>query len=400
MKLLFILNIGFDKGGPSVHLLTDVIENALSKGHQCHLILKKTTEFENTGLESLIQKYSDIITVSLVKDISNKKRGFIKRYLADCRYAMKIKKFYKKNRYDVVFIQSCNMAWLYMGFFNRKKCPVVFNVQDIFPQNLMFSSQLPMAKLTYPVFCGLQNSAYRKASKIITISDDMKQTLVEQGNDPDKIEVIYNWSYGDDDISMEKISPDRIFDLNMDKNKVNVVYAGNIGKMQNVELIAETAAQSKNDTNVHYYIIGDGANKSRVESIVKDLPNVTILPMQPSIYAESIYAQADINVIPLAKGGIKTALPSKTATVLRTHKPVIFCIDANSRFEEMVGGDPMIKFADNADSRSLYNVICELQDLKFDVGDLTNNDTFKTVFTKNNSKKYVDAMIELGEKRV
>ena len=74
MKILFVLSIGFDRGGPSVHLLTDVIESALARGHQCHVVLKKTTDSENTGVESLSEKYGDLLTVSLVKDISNNKR--------------------------------------------------------------------------------------------------------------------------------------------------------------------------------------------------------------------------------------------------------------------------------------------------------------------------------------
>lgn len=397
MKILFALNIGFDKGGPSVHLLTDVIESALSRGHNCHVVLKKTTDFEITGLENLSEKYGDLLCVSLVKDTSKKKGGFVKRYLNDCAYAVKSRKFYKKNNYDVAFLQSCNVAWIYTGFFKRKKLPVVYNVQDIFPQNLMLSSQLPVSKITYPVFCRLQNAAYKRAGKIITISHDMKQTLVEQGIAADKIEVVFNWSYGDDDIRLESIPADRIFDMHMDKSKINVVYAGNIGKMQNVELIAEAAKLSKDDASVHYYIIGDGANKTRVTSMVEGLDNVTILPMQPSRYAESIYAQADINVIPLAKGGIKTALPSKTATVLRTEKPIIFCIDSGSEFEKMVKDSSNIKIADNSAPQSLLDAVRELRDLDTDA--CSDRGGIRNTFSKNNANKYVDAMenVAVGE---
>ena len=61
MKILFVLSIGFDKGGPSVHLLTDVIESALMRGHSCHVVLKKTTDSEITGLEALSEKYGELL---------------------------------------------------------------------------------------------------------------------------------------------------------------------------------------------------------------------------------------------------------------------------------------------------------------------------------------------------
>lgn len=390
MNILFALSIGFDKGGPSVHLLTDVIESALKRGHSCHVVLKKTTDSAVNGLEKLSEKFGDLLSVSLVNDMSGKKKGFVKRYFADCAYAFKTKNFYKRNKYDVAFLQSSNVAWVYMGFFKRMKCPVVYNVQDIFPQNLYFSGQLPFSKITYPVFCGLQNAAYKRAGRIITISHDMKQTLVEQKIDADKIDVVFNWSYGDGDIRLENIPKECVFDLNAAPKKVNVVYAGNIGKMQNVELIAEAARLSKDDSSVHYYIIGDGANKAKVLSITEGLDNVTILPMQPSRYAESIYAQADINVIPLAKGGIKTALPSKTATVLRTNRPVVFCIDPGSEFEKLLKDSPKVKIADNSNPQSLLDAIRELRNTNENDGN--DQGEIRNIFSKNNANKYVDVM--------
>ena len=388
MKLLFIFNIGFDKGGPSVHLLKSVLEGALGKGHQCHVILKKTCDAEYTGLEELTEKYTDL-TISMIKKISGKS-GFVKRYIDDCKYALECRRHYKGQAYDAVFLQSCNVAWVYMAGLKHLKCPIVFNVQDIFPQNLMFSNQLPVSTITYPLFSYLQRVAYRKAARIITISDDMKQTLVECGIDPDKIDVIYNWSYADGRITLDELPAERVFDLKADEKKTNVIYAGNIGKMQNVELIARTALLSRDDDRIHYYIIGDGANKSQVEEIVDGLDNVTVLPMQPAVYAESIYAQADINVIPLAKGGIKTALPSKTATVLRTDKCVVFCIDANSKFEGLMNEIGNVRVTDNVDPSSLYHVICELRESKNI--QRTEGDGGVSAFSTSNALRYSEIM--------
>ena len=42
MRLLFVFDIGFDRMGPSVHLLQDVLRAALNKGHEVNVILKNT----------------------------------------------------------------------------------------------------------------------------------------------------------------------------------------------------------------------------------------------------------------------------------------------------------------------------------------------------------------------
>lgn len=388
MKILFVLNIGFDCDGPSVHLLKSVIEATLQKGHICHVILKKTTKKEKTGLEDLIEKYNTL-TTTFISDITEEKRGFVKRYLVDCLYTFKCKKVYKNNKYDAVFLQSCNVGWLFIRGLARLKCPVIFNVQDIFPQNLMYSGQLPFSKVMYPLFLYLQKVAYDNSTRLITISEDMKKTLVEQGVNQEKIDVVYNWSYSDNCIRLSDMDAEQIYDIKANPKKINVVYAGNIGKMQNVELVANTARIYETDKTINYYIIGDGANKECIKKIVEGLSNVVLLPMQDAIYAESIYAQADINVIPLVKGGIKTAFPSKTATILRTGKSVIFCIDEGSMFEELAKDIRNIYIASNENPESLYQTICKIRDDKIK-NTMPDDVDITSFFSIENAKRYVE----------
>lgn len=386
MKILFLLSIGFDKIGPSVHLVKDIIESALIKGHKCHIVLKKTAETDINGLEDLTQKYKEL-SFSLIEDIADKRRGFIGRYIHDCKYAFKCRRHYKNQKFDVVFMQSNNVPWVHILGLRSLKCPVVYNVQDIFPYNLKFSNQLPFEKITFPVFRKFQNIAYKKAARIITISDDMKQTLVKDGIPSEKIEVVYNWSYGDEDIKLEQIADDCLFPLNKDEGKLNVVYAGNIGKMQNVETVAKCAALTESNPEIHYYIIGDGANKAHIEEMTVGLKNVTMLPMQQSKFAESIYAQADVNIIPLTRGGIFTALPSKTATCLRVGKPIVFCIDKNSEFYSLMENEENIYLCDCDDDVGLANI---LKNIFTNVKKIyTASQNTRDLITVKNAQKYV-----------
>jgi glycosyltransferase involved in cell wall biosynthesis len=217
----------------------------------------------------------------------------------------------------------------------------------------------------------------------------MKKTLVEQGISQGKIEVVYNWSYSDDCIRLSDMDTEEIYDIKANPKKINVVYAGNIGKMQNVELVANTARIYETDKTINYYIIGDGANKECIKKIVEGLSNVVLLPMQDAIYAESIYAQADINVIPLVKGGIKTAFPSKTATILRAGKCTVFCIDEGSMFEEMTKNIKNIYISNNKNPESLYRVICQLRDDKIKTVKQEKEDNI-SLFSINNARRYVE----------
>ena len=81
MKILFVFNISFDGNETSIHLLKDVVEEALKKGHDCHVILKKTDTSVPSALDSLKENYS--LTLDYVYEESVKKGGFVKRYIAN-----------------------------------------------------------------------------------------------------------------------------------------------------------------------------------------------------------------------------------------------------------------------------------------------------------------------------
>ena len=140
-----------------------------------------------------------------------------------------------------------------------------------------------------------------------------------------------------------------------------VVYAGNLGKMQNVELILETAALMKDDADISFYIVGGGVNEVQLKTFAKekDLNNVTFVGMQPPEEVADLYAAADVNVIPLQKGLIYAALPSKTADCLIAGKPIITCVDDESAFAKLVR-----KYGiENANNDSPANVRCVIDSI-------------------------------------
>lgn len=395
-RFLFVFDIGFDRNGPSVHLLQEILRAALERGHWVEVILKDTGGPNEEMPAEFRENERFCYHVLPAKD--EKGRGFISRYLDEVLYAGSCGRVAgKAGRFDAVFLQSCTTAIFYMAALRKLRCPILFNVQDIFPYNLKLSGQMPACAVTFPVFRLLQHLAYRRAGGIITISQDMKDTLIGDGVDPEKIGVVYNWSYGDSPISLESIPRDRVCDLSLDRSKTNVIYAGNIGRMQNVELIAETASLMAEDPGFHFYVIGGGANRERIEQMTEGLRNLTMLPMQPAEFAESIYAQADVNLIPLAPGVVRTALPSKTATVLRTDRPVIFCVDRSSKLSSLLEGDGQASVADCRSPSDLARAIRESAAGSTEAGG--NYRLFCRYFKKSNAGKYIDAMEELAGAR-
>ena len=337
MQVLFWLSIGLDRRTPSEHLLTDMVEALYQQGHTVHVLQKNT----NGPKDALPQRMLELgVETTRIDCTPPQKDNLAARFLADVKYVLQCVKWLKAHRnFDRIFMQSSNVAGIQTRILRhaQKGIPVIFNVQDIFPENAVYSGKMKADGFVYKCFAVMQRHAYRYASKIITISEDMKDQLVEIGADADKIEVVYNWSYRDTMYSPEEIDYSCL-DCIIDRSKFNVVYAGNIGLMQNVEIVIRAAAKMKAERGICFHVIGDGMYRKKLEQLADDLQadNVHFHDMMSTDCAPAIYSVADVNVIPLAKDIYRTALPSKTATCLACGKPIVFAIGQNSKFGQQV----------------------------------------------------------------
>ena len=358
MKVLFWMFIGFDRHATSEHLLSAVIEQLCIAGHSVHIIQK------NTGgcLPAIPEKIKCYrVSTDVVPYKAADKGNLIARYLTELKYINACKK-YITSGYDAVFIQSTNVAGFAVKAVRNKlpKAIVTINVQDIFPYNLKYSGGLKKSSPVFKIMAAEQRYGYKHSNRIITISEDMKDTLVADGTAADKIEVIYNWSYQDELYEGLDLRP---ISYMIDKNYFNVIYAGNIGVMQNVDILIEAARLMKDDKSVWFHIIGDGLYKEKLEARAEGymLTNISFWAMQPPEVAPLIYTAADVNVIPLVKGVYRTALPSKTATCLACKKPIIFAIGKDSKFGQKVMREAYCPVVESDNAEELLDAIRDIR---------------------------------------
>lgn len=393
MNVLMWLSIGLDRRTPSEHLLCSIIESLCEEGHSVH-ILQKNTGGSLPVIPTSVKNLS--ITTEIISCRMPKKTNFISRYLSDIRYVYKCKKKLKnKCEFDVVFLQSNNVAGFITPFIKKKmKLPVLYNVQDIFPYNALYSGNVKKNGLIFKVLRKIQSKGYESADKIVTISEDMKQQLIEDGVSKDKIDVVYNWSYQDSLYEKESLDL-RVANSIFDQSKFNVLYAGNIGMMQNVDILIGAANYLRDDKNIMFHIVGDGLYKEKLikRSAILNLKNIKFWDMQDSSIAPSLYCSANINIIPLAKNIFKTALPSKTATCLACNRPVVFCIGEESILGKKLSEQTGCYLINSDDYEELARIIKEVMHNDNQVNFF---DVFNDNFSKmRNSKKYVNYLVRL-----
>ena len=334
-----VVSIGsFDTQYSDYHIMRDIILGLLERGHEVNLIQKQY--LDTPQYPQQFEKYfGKLLQVHNIRFEKKAKADLKARYLADLSYYRQACKWMKKNKPDKVFLQSCNTAFFTVFYAKHiLRCPLLYNEQDIFPENAYFAGILSESSIVYKVAHALQKYAYKNATALSTISDDMKSTIVTRyGISEDKVQVIYNWGHEELKAHSEE---ENVFLKKYPKEpgEFRVVYAGNLGKMQNVELVLDTAALMKDDADVSFYIVGDGVNEEQLKAFAREkgLGNVRFVGMQPPEEVADLYAAADVNVIPLQKGLVYAALPSKTADCLIARKPIITCVDAESKFAELM----------------------------------------------------------------
>lgn len=237
----------------------------------------------------------------------------------------------KAKNIDAIFVISTPpiQGMLAAMLKKRKKCKFVYNLQDIFPDTLVGAGLAKQGGLLWKIGRVIENYTYRNADKIIVISQDFKRNIMEKGVPEEKIEIVYNWV---DQNAIYPINDDEnpLFEeFGISKDKFRVVYAGNLGNAQNLEIIISAAEKLRNYEDMEFIIFGKGGLEDyiRSEIVSKNLQNVKLLPLQPYERVSYVYGLGNICLVSCKAGFGGSALPSKTWSILSAGRPVIASFD-------------------------------------------------------------------------
>lgn len=245
-----------------------------------------------------------------------------------------------------------------------KKCrhiPLIYNLQDIFPDSLVGTGLAKKDGLLWKIGRVIENFTYRNADKIIVISQDFKRNIMAKGVPEEKIEVIYNWV--DEQTIVPILRKDNpLFDeLGLDREKFYIVYAGNLGNAQNVEIIIDAANEIKDITDINFIIFGTGG----LEQIYKDmvetlkLDNISFFPLQPYEKVSQVYSMGNVCIVSCKKGLGGSAMPSKTWSIMSAGRAVIANFD-DGELKSIIEDNNCGIFTKAGDKEAFKNAILEL----------------------------------------
>ena len=169
-----------------------------------------------------------------------------------------------KDKFDAVYVFEVSPVTVGLPAVKYGKkfgTPVFFNLQDLWPENVHEVLGIRFAPLTY-VINRIVDHIYAGSNKILCASNGFVDNLRARGVPEEKL-VFWPQFCVDPDLADAK-KPDVYT-----SDTFNVVFTGNIGDAQGLDLLVEAARELKGK-GIRWYLVGDGRARSRLEKLVHE----------------------------------------------------------------------------------------------------------------------------------
>lgn len=358
-------------------------------------------EIKNYYLDHPVEQISENVVVKRIGSRGGEGEGLFDRMIKYLKLTRELYKEAKNTPTDVYYIYSSPPFLGWMGAKLAKYAPTLYNAQDLFPDTLMrikgFKETNPMIKY----FRYRERKAYQGNTRIVTISEEMKETIASHGCPKDKIDVIYNWADTESLHHVERKDNSLMDELGISKDGFIVSYAGDIGLFQGWPVIVEAAKKVHHEKkDIRFVIIGSGSYKQKLEEQIRTerLDYITTYPLQPASRLSEIYSIGDLELVSIEPGLSKMALPSKTFVIMACGSAVLSLVDQTSDIAVEIIKNKMGYTLAHGNADELMNVILEAyknRSALTQMGENSRNWAKKNASRKKQTKAYYDRLLSM-----
>ena len=340
MKIIVLCPHFAPDTAPTGTVMTGIVEGLVDRGHEIHVVTSlpwyRDHEVEEEWSGRLTRTEStEWGSITRIHPFpSGDKRNLLRRALGFVGFtalvgvtAVRPGGWFRK--VDAVLAMSPPLTLGLTGWLVAKlrRGRFVFNIQDVFPDAAVRTGAITNRAVIRAAY-RLERLSYRCADAVTVLSDDLADNVnakLESRRSPSTDVVVIPNFVDNNWLTPVDGSPYRDeFDLG---DGPVVMYAGNLGYSQSLDLMIALAEQRPKITVV---INGDGAMRDVVVEAATRLSNLHHIGYQPAERLPEVLSAADIHVVPLRTGLGSVSVPSKTYSVLAVGRPVIAAIDEGS----------------------------------------------------------------------
>ena len=239
--------------------------------------------------------------------------------------------FFCVRKPDVVVATSPQLFAGFAGWIlaRLKRVPFVFEVRDLWPESIEAVKAVRSRLVLAPLYA-LADFLYRRADRIVLVSDSSKEALAARGVPREKMSVIKNG------VDLDLFHPQPRQNRVRAEQKLDdifvVLYIGTMGMAHGLEVVLRAAEEMKEDRKTVFLLVGEGARKEELKERGRSLPNVRVLDSCPHAQVPEYIAASDLCLVHLRQSELfRTVLPSKMFEIMGCARPVLLGVEGEAR---------------------------------------------------------------------
>lgn len=198
---------------------------------------------------------------------------------------------------------------------------VIYHLQDIHPEaaNIV----VPLHPAVMRALKAIDSWSMRRASQLITLSQDMADVMLERSRTKTPIKLMDN--------------PAVCMTSNTEERTKGLIFCGNAGRMQRIPLLIEaiTAYRLQSGT-LPFEFVGGGVYSAELTQLSNQVSGVTYLGQVPSAVAAERVASFDWAILSIDDEVTRYAFPSKSSTYALSGSHVLAVCGRNTSVAKWV----------------------------------------------------------------
>ncbi|MFK0037969.1 glycosyltransferase family 4 protein [Pseudomonas monteilii] len=301
--------------------LVNALRAELGDQVEIELVTTQPNRYHSFTANAVSIERLPLLTIRRI-DVPAHRSGIRDQAQAFASFALNALKITRKKKYDLVFATSSRLMTASLGALIAKRngCGLYLDIRDILVDTLRELLPSRWGRLAASIFSPIERWTVNQATKVNLISPGFLPYFTTRY--PGREFTLY--TNGVDDLFIEHAQAPQLPVPQRRTQRLQVVYAGNIGTGQGLHQILPELAKRLAD-KVEFHLIGAGsALKALKESLEHaEVENVRISPPMRRDQLLRIYYQADVLFLHLNNlKAFRRVLPSKLFEYAATDKPI------------------------------------------------------------------------------
>jgi colanic acid biosynthesis glycosyl transferase WcaI len=261
------------------------------------------------------------------------------------------KLFSKKTRPDVIFVVQPTLFITPVALLFAKICgaKTILHIQDYEVDAMLGLGMAVKGSMIPRIAHGIESWLMRRFDVVSTISYSMMANAKQKGVLAEKVMFFPNWA--DTDFVTPEVEGSVIrADWGFTEADKVVLYAGNMGAKQGLEMVLDAAAQYQNQSDpdpdfysesvdaVKFVFVGAGAHVDALkqQAAEMNLKNVIFKPLQAWENVPAMLAMADVHLVIQKKGAADAVLPSKLTNILSAGGNAVVTAEKDTELGQLI----------------------------------------------------------------